>query len=122
MYIRFKNIPPNEISGVYDGDLGKIRNELGVSCYECYKIDNVYKIILPSLDLGCLYDLINFIESHVDNEIPVYLIDGDKVGLGTYGEPVIKNITILCELKVSQLQIPKPIYKMDKTNPQLLKK
>ena len=33
MYIRFKNIPDNEISGVYDGDLGKIRNELGVCCY-----------------------------------------------------------------------------------------
>ena len=36
-FIRFKNIPENEISGVYDGDCGKIRDELGVSCYQVYK-------------------------------------------------------------------------------------
>lgn len=120
MYIRFKKIPLDEISGVYDGDLGKIRDELGVSCYKAVKTNETYQIILPSLDDGCLYDLLHFIQDSKNGEIPIYLIDGDEVGIGTYGEPVLKNITIIKELKIVEFVDPKPKFKMDNTNPQFV--
>jgi hypothetical protein len=120
MYIRFKEIPQNEISGVYDGDLGKIRDEIGTSCYNAIKVDNTYRILLPSLSEGCLYDLIGFIQDSLRNEIPIYLLSGHKVGLGSYGEPLIKNIVVLEELKIIDLHNPKPVFKMDRTNPQFV--
>jgi len=116
MYIRFKDIPNNELSGVYDGDLGKIREEIGVSCYKAIKFNNTYKIILPSLTEGCLYDLLGFIRDCRNDEIPVYLIDGQQVGDGSYGEPLLKHIRVLKKLKIIELAEPKPEYKMDKTN------
>lgn len=121
MYIRFKNIPKNEISGVYDGDLGKIRDEDGVSCYEAFKVKNIYQIILPSLSEGCLYDLLRFIEDAKNNKIPIYLIEGNGVGIGSYGEPLVKDILIIGRLKIMELNVPKPKFKMDRTNPQLIK-
>lgn len=117
-FIRFKDIPLNEKSGVYDGDLGKIREEEGVSCFDCIKINNIYKIIIPSLDTGPLFDLIIFIENYIDGKIPAYLIEAIKVGLGTYGEPVVKNIKIIKKLNFNELQIPEPKFKLDKTNKQ----
>jgi len=110
MYIRFKDIPSDEISGVYDGDLGKIRDELGVSCYKAVKNEDTYQIILPSLDAGCLYDLLNFIEDARKGEFPIYLIEGNEVGIGSYGEPV----------KIVELAEPKPQFKMDITNLQFI--
>lgn len=120
-FIRFKEIPPNETSGVYDGDLGKIRDEDGVSCYECFKENDTYKIIIPSLCIGALFDMINFIESFNSKKIPVYLVKGNKVGVGTYGEPVIKNIKKISKLKLVELANPQPIFKMDKSNRQFIK-
>jgi len=121
LFIRFKDIPPNEVSGVYDGDCGKIRDEEGVSCYE-FIIDNqgIYRIILPSLTSGALYDLSSFIEEFESKRIPAYLISAEKVGIGTYGEPVVKNIKVLSELSIKELADPKPKFKMDRTNKQLL--
>jgi len=120
LFIRFKDIPPNEVSGVYDGDCGKIRDEQGVSCYE-FIIDNqgIYRIVLPSLSLGVLYDLCSFIEQLERKDIPAYLISAEKVGIGTYGEPVVKNIKVLSELSIKELAEPKPEFKMDRTNKQL---
>lgn len=116
MYIRFKDIPKNEISGVYDGDCGKIRDEVGVSCYEAVKDKDIYRIILPSLDTGVFHDLMFFIEDAKNGEIPIYLVEGNYVGLGTYGEPCIKDVLVISELEIVELSEPKPEFKMDRTN------
>jgi len=118
-YIRFKNIPENEISGVYDGDLGKIRDEVGVCVFDCIIIDGFYKIILPSFSTCPLYDLQNFINY---TKPPIYLVTGDEVGKGTYGEPAIKNVKIISELDFKELYNPVPFFKLDPTNVQLIKK
>ena len=115
MYIRFKDIPENDISGVYDGDLGKIRNEKGVSCYRATKND-YYQIVLPGLSEGVLYDLLSFIEDAKNGEIPIYLVEGNYIGKGSYGEPLIKNIYIVDELEIVELAEHNPKFKMDKTN------
>lgn len=119
LFIRFKNIPKNELSGVYDGDCGKIRDEIGVSCYQFIKNGENYNIILSSISVGFLSDLMYFLEEFKDNQITAFLIEGDKVGIGTYGEPLVQNIKIIKELHYIELAEPKPKYKMDLTNPQL---
>jgi len=98
-FIRFKNIPKNEISGVYDGDCGKIRDELGTSCYQFIKNGKNYNIILSSISIGFLYDLCYFLNQFEDGKIPAYLIEAEQVGLGSYGEPVVKNINIIKKIK-----------------------
>lgn len=120
MYIRFKDIPEGEVSGVHDGDLGKIRDEAGVSCYECVKQEEFYKIILPSMEEGCLYDLIGFMNDFEREEIPAYLIIAKQVGIGTHGEPVVKDIEVFKELTIKEFADPKPQFKMDRTNKQLV--
>lgn len=119
-YIRFKDIPENEVSGVYDGDLGRIRDEAGVCCFDFIKVDDFYKIILPSFSTGGLFDLINFIDKVKYDKIPIYLVEGTQVGLGTYGEPAINNVTILKKLSVKQFADPKPEFKLDPTNKQIV--
>jgi len=118
-FIRFKDIPENEISGIYDGDLGKIKDEVGVSCYKFIKDGDNYNIILPSIDLGVVNDLQLFLDEFKYNKISCYLIEAEQVDLGNYGEPVVKNIKIISKLKRVELYPIKPKFKMDRTNPQL---
>lgn len=119
-YIRFKDIPKNERSGVYDGDLGMIREEAGVSVFECIEDNSgCFRIVLPSMDSGPLYDLVNFIEDFKEKKIPCYLVQGVRVGNGTYGEPVIVKVKILSKLELFDDSVPAPVFKMDRRNPQL---
>lgn len=119
LFIRFKDIPPNEISGVYDGDCGKIRDEIGTSCYRCIKHGQNYNIVLSSISNGMIRDLWNFVDSFEDGKIPAYLIKANQVGIGSYGEPVVKNIKIIKKLVRVELSNTIPRFKMDITNPQL---
>jgi hypothetical protein len=117
-FLRFKNIPNDERSCVYDGDAGVVRHEDGVSCYEFVEQNGQFKIILPSFDTGPIFDLNNFIWRVERDEIPVYIVEGEQISLGTYGEPVIKDVKIVTKLKVIELQDPAPKFKLDKTNKQ----
>lgn len=119
-YIRFKDIPPDERSGVYDGDLGAIRHEDGVSCYDCVSDGEKYRVVLPSLFSGALNDLLRFERQLLDGEIPAYLIEATPVGVGSYGEPVVRDASVVSELKLIEQHNPPPHFKMDRTNPQLV--
>jgi len=119
-YIRFKDIPPNERSSVHDGDLGVVAREEGVSCYECIEHEGVFKIVVPSLCNGVLFDLSGFLYRLEKGETPCYLVEGRQVGVGNYGEPVIRNVKIIHKLKLVELAKPAPVVKMDPTNVQLI--
>lgn len=119
-FIRFKDIPLNETSGVYDGDLGKLRDEPGVCCFDCIKTGNSFRIILPSIDTGPLYDIQGFIWRVEKGEMPCYLISGVQVGFGTYGEPAVKDVEIIGKLTIVDKTTPPPEFKMDRRNPQLI--
>jgi len=121
LYIRFKDIPENEVSGVYDGDLGRIRDEEGVAVFASVQIGDTYKIVLPSLCSGVLYDLMNFTDDAKQGKLPVYLVQGREVGTGTHGEPVIKDVIIVSKLKIVETTKPIPVYKMDKTSIQFIR-
>lgn len=102
-YIRFGEIPENEVSGIYRGEV-KVGEEKGVSVYDAVEIDGIWRVVLPNpllKEVG--FDLYNFISNTkcmVETERrPMYLVQGDEVGKGATNEPLLKNITIIRTLQ-----------------------
>lgn len=95
MYLRFGPIPPNERSGIYKGDHGKIGEEQGVSCYRGVIVDNKVYVIMPHVASTTYYWLI---DEYNRGKTPLYIIDGDEVGLGSDDEPVLRNVKIIKEI------------------------
>ena len=104
-YIRFGDIPVNEVSGIYRVD-EKISEEKGVSVYDAVMIDGKWRVVLPlplMKEVG--YDLYNFIQGTEYDEKsfpteykPMYLVQGDEVGKGSTNEPLLKNVKIIRKL------------------------
>ena len=97
-YIRFGDIPKNEVSGVWR-DTIKVREEKGVSVYDAVMIDDQWRIVLPfpiKKEVG--FDLYNFIGGTENGNTPMYLVDGDEVGKGATNEPLLKNVRIIQKL------------------------
>ena len=96
MFIRFGKIPTDGLSTIhYRGyDLGK---EIGLSVYNCAFINDKYHIILP---VPCSSGTIHSLEGFIlyNNHKKVYLVDGDIVGYGTDGEPLIANVKIVDDI------------------------
>lgn len=97
-YIRFGEIPENEISGIYHNEVC-VGYEKGVSVYEAQFLEGQWRVVLPypmKHEVGFdLYGIISMIEN---NQIKAYLVQGDVVGSGTTNEPVLKNVKIVKEL------------------------
>lgn len=91
LYLRFGEIPINERSGIYKGDLGKIGEEIGVSCYNGVVVGDEVFIIMPHIQATTYYWLL---EEYNRGKTPLYIITGDEVGLGTDGEPLLRNVSI----------------------------
>ena len=97
-YIRFGDIPENEVSSVWC-DTIKVREEKGVSVYDAVMIDGQWRIVLPhTLKKEVGFDLYNFIGGTENGNIPMYLVEGDEVGNGTTNEPLLKNVRIIQKL------------------------
>lgn len=97
-YIRFGNIPENEVSGIWRDDI-KVGEEKGVSVYDAVMIDGQWRVLLPfplMKELG--FDLYNFIGRTESGHLPMYLVQGDEVGKGSTNEPLLKNIRIIKKL------------------------
>ena len=97
LYLRFKDPPTNERSGIYNntGET-KIGEELGVSCYRGVVIDDKVYIIMPHKQSTTYYWLL---EEYNKGKIPLYIITGDEVGKGTDDEPVLRNVKIERKIK-----------------------
>lgn len=102
-YIRFGEIPENEVSGIYRGEI-KVGEEKGVSVYDAVEIDGEWRVVLPNpllKEVG--FDLYNFIQAteymYESEHKPMYLVQGDEVGKGATNEPLLKNITIIRTLQ-----------------------
>ena len=95
-YIRFGDIPEGEKSSVWKGDefLGK---ENGVSVYPAFKHNGniVLGLSLP-ITKTTLHTQQHLLE--YDNR-PCYLVKGDYIGNGADGEPLIRNVEIVEEIK-----------------------
>lgn len=100
-FIRFGFIPESERSNIYCGDV-VVGQELGVSCYECIKVDDKYRIIYPPLNdrWDKTAKVLNIlIRRFLDGNTLCFLINGDVVGRGTDNEPLLRNVNVIQELK-----------------------
>ena len=95
LYLRFKDIPPNEHSGIYNDNGEKIGEELGVSCYRGVVIDDKVYIIMPHVASTTYYWLI---DEYNRGKIPLYIIEGEEVGIGSDDEPLLRNVKIVQEI------------------------
>lgn len=104
-YIRFGQIPTTEQSKAY-GENDKT-HELGVSCYECLKVGDKYRIIYPPINerwnksAGILSIMI---KRFLLGQSKCYLINGNVVGRGTDNEPLLKNVSIVKELTINDFK------------------
>lgn len=93
LYIRFGEIPTDEKSKIYQGEI-EVGTENGVSVYPAFKTDKgdiVLGLNLP-ITKTTLYTQQHLLE--YDNR-PCYLIKGDYVGKDTDGQPLINNVSII---------------------------
>lgn len=97
IFYRFGEIPKNEKSCIWKGE-EKVGEELGVSVYEAHKnINGLYSPVLPMpANTSALNTFLYLIRYYSGKK---YLVKGDVLPfVGTYGEPLIKNVKILKEL------------------------
>ena len=93
LYIRFGEIPTDEKSKIYRGEI-EVGIENGVSVYPTFKTNEgniVLGLNLP-VTKTTLYTLQHLIE--YDNR-PCYLVNGNYVGKDTDGQPLINNVRII---------------------------
>lgn len=103
-YIRIGEIPDNELSKIHRGD-AVIGEEKGVSVYDAEFINDKWRIVMPYYfkeGQGQTYEALiqNVTECRykINKPSKVYLVSGKKVGNGSDGEPVIKNVKIIKDL------------------------
>ena len=96
-YIRFGNIPEGERSTVWRVET-EIGTERGVSVYNCLMVgDEVIGVVLP---IPITEQSLNTFQSLVQyDDRPCYLVEGDCVGRGSDGEPLLRNVNIVKKIK-----------------------
>lgn len=95
-YIRFGKIPDNEQSNIYrHGEL--VGKEIGVSVYDCCYNRGKYCIIYPNpSNEDTICDFSGFM--FYTPRSPIYLVTGEEVGIGSDGEPLLKNVKIIKDI------------------------
>ena len=106
-YIRFGDIPSNEKSKIYNGE-EEVGVEGGVSVYPAF-VDNkgnvTIGLALP-ITKTTLYTQQHLLE--YDNR-PCYLVTGDYVGIDLDGQSLIKNVSIIKEIKNYRIKEEKQV-------------
>ena len=87
-YIRFGKIPENGKSEIWKGDVFN-GHEKGVSVYESYN----EKVVMPK---KITYSSCVSLSGCLDRNI--YLVTGKRIGTGSDGEPLLKNVSIIKQL------------------------
>ena len=103
-YIRIGEIPENEQSKIHRGD-AVIGEEKGVSVYDTEFINGKWRIVMPfyfkegqGQTYEALIQCVTECRYKINKPSKVYLVSGKKVGNGSDGEPVIKNVKIIKDL------------------------
>jgi len=105
-YIRIGKIPIDGISRIYRGEV-LIGEEKGVSCYYGVQLKGKWHIIIPNpLKIGAIQTLESLINQVTEewykvnpkDKSKIYLIDGEEIGIGSDGEPILKNVKIIKEI------------------------
>ena len=98
-YVRFGRkegpFPPDEKS------LNSITDTIedGVSVYEAIERNGKYQLLLPKIDpisigtIGMCFNVAQCISGQINR--PLYEVTGDIVGMGSDGEPLLKNCRVV---------------------------
>ena len=92
-YIRIGDIPKTGKSRIHQCDK-IIGEEVGVSVWEAVELNGKYRILIPNpCNANAMGDLdTTFLKSHYYRASPVFEVDGDVIGIGSDGEPLLTNI------------------------------
>lgn len=92
-YIRIGEIPPAGKSRIHRGDILE-GEEKGVSVWEAVELNNKYRILIPNpCNANAMGDLdSDFLRSHYYISRPVFEVEGDVIGRGSDGEPLLTKI------------------------------
>lgn len=101
-YVRVGYIPENEKSTIFDRG-NPIGEEIGVSVYYATEVNGEHHIVLqnPITEQtfntlhGLYYAAVGCFEWK-----PTYVVEGDLIGFGSDGEPLIKNVKIIKEIEI----------------------
>lgn len=93
-YLRFGDIPTSGLSNIWLRD-EIIGQELGVSVYDAALMADGWHVILPK---PITRNVINTLYGLLAQKKPVYILSGEEVGIGTDGEPLLKNPQTLLEI------------------------
>jgi len=97
MYIRFGDIPDGEKSKIWR-DEHCVGEEIGVSVYDV-KIGERGEVNI-CLPLPLSRDALDTFRALVEYQNrPCYLVDGEYLGVGNDGEPIIRNVRIIEEIQ-----------------------
>ena len=112
LYIRYKEIPSNNKSGIYNGDK-KIGEEIGVSVWNAkYKRGRWFPVLPKRITKFTLDDFSGMMQCYST----VLLVSAKEIGKGSDGEPVVRNIKVKKRLKRYSRE------EFDKIIPRLYKK
>lgn len=114
LYIRFGEIPTDEKSKIYRGEI-EVGTENGVSVYPAFKTDEGDIVLGLSLPITktTLYTQQHLIE--YDNR-PCYLVNGDYIGKDTDGQPLINNVSIIKKIDSYRVKEEKQDEQKNKIN------
>ena len=98
MFIRYGKVPEDERSTIWFRGSESKGKEDGVSVYEAHEtLDGTYAPVIPyPPNEDALDDYYHYLRYYTGE---VYLVDGDVVGKGSDGEPLIRNVKIIKKLK-----------------------
>ncbi len=107
LYIRFGEIPTDEKSKIYHGEI-EVGTENGVSVYPAFKTDEGDIVLGLSLPITktTLYTQQHLIEY---DDRPCYLVTGDYVGKDTDGQPLINNVSIIKKIDSYRIKEKKQV-------------
>ncbi len=94
IFIRFGNIPQDGKSKIHNGDEGVIGKEIGVSVYEAIQDGGNIKILIPKNEICVLVSMSGCFDK------PAFLVEGDIIGTGSDGEPLLRNVKIINSLEL----------------------
>ncbi len=94
IFIRFGNIPQDGKSKIHNGDEGVIGKEIGVSVYEAIQDGGNIKILIPKNETCVLVSMSGCFDK------PAFLVEGDIIGTGSDGEPLLINVKIINSLEL----------------------
>jgi hypothetical protein len=95
-FLRFGRWRDNEQSAIHKNGEFIVGYEKGVSCFDATLLeDGKWHLILPNpCKINTIDDIHGFMLEAYDNK-QIYLVQGDIVGFGSDGEPLLKNLKLV---------------------------